>query len=41
MSKRIRFLTTRELEEATKRLIDELNEPLAGPVESSDSGKCF
>ena len=39
MSKRVKYLSARELEEATKKLIDELNEPLPGPIDTSDSGK--
>ena len=42
MSKRIQYLSARGLEEATKNLIDKLNEPLAGPIDSSsDSGRCL
>ena len=39
MSKRIKYLSAREFEEATKKLIGELNEPLPVPIDTSDSGK--
>ena len=38
-TRRVRYLTESELQEATQRMIDDINEPETGPVPEDFSGE--